>query len=466
MLAETYTCNRSLAVATGSRAKGLQQRSLEVLDQLGVAERVLSFGRTDLPTQIHDGAKVVTELNTTSGWPPSDAVPYPDLLWIPQWRVEQVLRELLGAFGVRVELAHELTDLAQDADSVTATVRHHGHPAELRADYVVGCDGGHSAVRQLLGIAFDGETFTEEQGLVGDVEVDGLDRDHGHIWAAPDRGFLGLTPLPSTDAFQLQASVPWDPRPEPSLETFQRIVDEVAGVPELRLRKATWLSSAQVNVRMVDRYRAGRGLLAGDAAHCHSPAGGQGMNTGIQDAHNLGWKLAHVLRGADPALLDTYQEERLPVARRVLDDSEARRRRASEHGVNGLRGLAADRDTSGLTISYRDSSLSEDWPAPSGDLRAGDRAPDAVNRDTGERLFDLLRGPQWNVLVFGDTPQALDGDVRVHPIGEQWQAHDTYGVDQNAVFVVRPDGHLGFVARQATDEPLSRYLSTSGALSR
>jgi flavin-dependent dehydrogenase len=328
-----------------------------------------------------------------------------------------------------------------------------GVSSSVRADYVVGCDGGHSAVRRLLGFSFLGETFEEDRGLVGDVELEGLDRDHGHLWSDPERGFLGLTPLPSTDLFQLQAAVSWTS--SPSLANFRRIVDEVAGMPGLRIRRATWLSSGRVNVRMVDRYRIGRGLVAGDAAHCHSPAGGQGMNTGIQDAHNLGWKLAGVLRGADESLLDTYEQERLPVARKVLADSENRRRRAASEGVDGLRGLAADQDTSGLTISYRGSRLAVDRPGPGDGLRAGDRAPDAIHRDTGRRLFDLFRGPHWTVLSFG-VP-SLD-EVGAHTIDEAWQAHATYGVDGPAVFVVRPDGYLGLVSRDDAVAPVRQYL--------
>ena len=145
---------------------------------------------------------------------------------------------------------------------------------------------------------FEGETWTSERMLIGDVQVDGLDRDHWHSWPNTEMGWVALCPLPGTNSFQFQAQIGPDEPDEPSLERFQQIVDERTGGMDIRLHEATWLSLYRANVRMVDRYRVGRVFLAGDAAHVHSPAGGQGMNTGIQDAYNLGWKLGAALNGA------------------------------------------------------------------------------------------------------------------------------------------------------------------------
>ncbi|QWF84626.1 FAD-dependent monooxygenase [Amycolatopsis sp. CA-230715] len=449
--------DKASAFSTASRAKGLQQRSLELFDKLGIAEALLADGRTSMPARVYQGETVLTEIVTTSGWDPGPAIPYPDLLWIPQWRVEQELRALLANHGVQVELGTEVVDIHQDRTGVTATTR----DGAIRAAYLVGCDGGHSTTRRLLGIPFDGETFEEEQGIVGDVRLDGtdlFDHAHSHLWST-EHGFLGLTPLPGTDQYQFQASLPkW--RAEPSLATFQRIAAEVAGTARLHIREVTWASTARLNVRMAERYREGRALLAGDAVHCHSPAGGQGMNTGIADAVNLGWKLADAVRGADPAVLDTYQEERLPVARAVLADSERRRRAVTDGGVAALEGKAADRATSGLTTSYHGSSLGLDLPA-SGAPRSGDRAPDAVNRRTGERLFDLFRGPQWTFLVFGFPALAAGLGEHAHQIGPEWEAERTYGVSGDALFAVRPDGHLGLALRGGSPEPGLRHLAQS-----
>lgn len=444
--------------STASRAKGLQQRSLELFDNLGIAKALLAAGRTSMPARVYRGETLLTEIVTTSGWEPGPAIPYPDLLWIPQWRIEQELRALLASYGVRVELGNEIIGIRQDDAGVTATTR----TGTIRAAYLVGCDGGHSTTRRLLGIPFDGETFEKEQGIVGDVRLDEtgpFDHLHSHLWSN-ERGFLGLTPLPGTDQFQFQASLPRWPA-EPSLATYQRIAAEVAGTPELHIREVTWASTARLNVRTAARYREGRALLAGDAAHCHSPAGGQGMNTGIADAVNLGWKLADVVRGADPAGLDSYQEERLPVARAVLADSERRRRAVADGGVAALEGKAADRETSGLTTSYHGSSVGLDLPTVSAP-RSGDRAPDAVNRRTGERLFDLFRGPHWTFLVFGFPALASRLGPNAHQIGQEWEAEHAYGVTGDALFAIRPDGHIGLALRGGSPEPGLRYLARSG----
>jgi 2-polyprenyl-6-methoxyphenol hydroxylase-like FAD-dependent oxidoreductase len=283
-----------------------------------VIDRVLASVATHLPHRKYRGAEVVAEVDPEAGLVPTPAVPYPVGLLIPQWRVEQVLRERLADFGVAVERGAELRGFTQHADGVTAVVGEE----QLQARYLVGCDGGRSTVRKALGLSLRGETPDVQLMAVGDVEVDGLGRDAWHQWFAGDGGIM-LCPLPGTKAFQVQASheLDQDGAPlEPTLDRFQQTFDRVAGVPGVRLHDLGWRSSYRVNVRMVDQLRAGRVFLAGDAAHVHPIAGGLGMNTGIQDAYNLGWKLGLVLAGdATEGLLDTYEEERLPIASWLLD---------------------------------------------------------------------------------------------------------------------------------------------------
>jgi 2-polyprenyl-6-methoxyphenol hydroxylase-like FAD-dependent oxidoreductase len=302
----------------GSRGKGLSPRSLEVLDDLGVVGQLLTSGVTHLPHRKYRGAQVVAETDPGDGRVSTPDVPYPTGLLIPQWRVEQALRERLAEFGVAVESGAELGDFSEDADGVTATVA----GTRIQARYLVGCDGGRSTVRRGLGLRLHGETPDVQLMAVGDVGVEGLGRDAWHQWFADD-GAIMLCPLPGTDVFQVQAShelAPDGTPLEPTLETFQRTFDRVAGIPGVRLHDLTWRSSYRVNIRMVDRLRVGRVLLAGDAAHVHPIAGGLGMNSGIQDAYNLGWKLGLVLSGeATPDLLDTYDEERLPIASWLLN---------------------------------------------------------------------------------------------------------------------------------------------------
>ena len=269
------------------------------------------------------------------------------------------------------------------------------------------------------------------------------------------------------------------------LESLQRLFDERAGTPGVHLSNSRWLSVWRPNIRMVDRYRTGRIFLAGDAAHVHSAAGGQGLNTGVQDAYNLGWKLAAVLHGAPDALLDTYQAERLPVAEGVLSTTSIRHREFQRDFSQAVNTLIAGKETfadpSQLSITYRGSRLSRDLDDTTG-IRAGDRASDAacVRAQSGEhvRLFDLFRGTHFTLLVFGDQPvpqlpAVYDGSVHTYTIAlpentvaltehllvdRDGQAHRAYGITGSALILVRPDGYIGLTGGSPGQEPIIDYL--------
>lgn len=414
---------------TGSRGKGLQPRSLEVFDDLGVLDAMLAEG-TDYPTiRRYANGNVVWEGRMHEPVEPTEAVPYPNILLLPQPRTEQLLRDRLATLGGRVEHGVELIDVEQHDDGVTARL---STGERITVDYLVGADGGRSVVRKRLGIGFEGETYETERMLIGDVLADGLDRDHWHIWANPAEPgrWLAMCPLPGGELFQLVAPVDADEEPELTLKALQRAVDAATG-GGVRLRELTWSSVYRPNIRMVDRFRVGRVFLAGDAAHVHSPAGGQGLNTGIQDAYNLGWKLAAVLTGAPAELLDTYEEERLPVAAEVLGISTRLHRSAS---------LGRGPETDQLRITYRGTTLAGE---PSdGALQAGDRAPDALCGN-GVRLFDLFRGPHVTLLAFGTELAASYGDeVRAYEVD------CAYGVEEGSYVLVRPDGYVGLITRE------------------
>jgi 2-polyprenyl-6-methoxyphenol hydroxylase-like FAD-dependent oxidoreductase len=296
--------DRAPEFPTGSRGKGLSPRSQEVLDDLGVVDRILASGVSHLRHRKYQGTEVIAEVDPQADQVPTPGVPYAAALMIPQWRVEQILRARLDGLGVTVERGAELHDFQQDADGVTATVGEE----RIHARYLIGCDGGRSTVRKALGLPMRGETPDMQIMAVGDVQVDGLGRDAWHQWFTDD-GVVMLCPLPGTDVFQIQASpeLDADGTPlEPTLERFRQTFDRVAGLPGVRFHELAWRSTYRVNVRMVDRLRVDRVFLAGDSAHVHPIAGGLGMNSGIQDAYNLGWKLGLVVAGqASPALLDT-----------------------------------------------------------------------------------------------------------------------------------------------------------------
>src|ERR1700691_4711852 len=385
----------------GSRGKGVQPRSLEVLEDLGVIDRILANGRFHLPFRAYDGATVLGDHDMHADRVPTPEVPYASPLIIPQWRVEQILRDRLAAYGGRVELSTELMGFEQERDGVTATLGRPDGIEQLVTEYMVGADGGRSFVRKELGVGFEGETWKHERMLVGDVQVDGLDREHWHSWPKHAAGWVALCPLPATDTFQFQAQIAADEPDEQTLERFQEITHERTGRSDIRLYGATWLSLYRANVRMVDRYRVGRVFLAGDAAHVHSPAGGQGMNTGIQDAYNLGWKLGEVLAGAPGELLQTYEEERLPIAAAVLGITTKLHRTSFTGKLSDQR---RGPETLQLGLHYRGSSLARDERDLPASVEAGDRAPDAPCHDaTGRpiRLFDLFRGPHFTLLAFG-----------------------------------------------------------------
>ena len=285
-----------------------------------------------------------------------------------------------------------------------------------------------------------------------------------------------LCPLPGTNAFQVQASheLDQDGSPlEPTLERFQQTFDRIAGVPGVRLHSLAWRSSYRVNVRMVDQFRVGRVFLAGDAAHVHPIAGGLGMNSGIQDAYNLGWKLGLVLAGhATSGLLATYETERLPVASWLLDITSERLNAvldAIKEKGGGVDAVSSPELTQ-LMLRYPWSRLSRPTASRPTGPRPGDRAPDAPLRDaiTGSpvRLFDLFRGPHFTLLGLGERSAPALGDVEtdivkpylVGPGGilDDGHAARAYGTD--ALILVRPDGYIGLVADPAETGAVAEYL--------
>ena len=481
----------SPAPFAGSRAKGLQPRTLEVFDRLGLAEEVVAAGLTELPFRQYDpegGHRDVPR----PGLGARPDVPWPSPLLIPQWRTEAALRGRLEALGGSIEYGTTLTSAVDGRGWVTATLERSGQAQEIEVAWLVGCDGGHSTVRHAAQLRFLGETDEGMRMLVGDIQVNGIDRQHWHTWRGADGAFLSMAPLAGTDnAFQIQIAIGPNARDDTSLENFQRFVDERTGRSDIRLSEPTWTSLWRANVRMVEHYRAGRMFIAGDAAHVHTPAGGQGMNTGIQDAFNLGWKLAAVQRGAGESLLDTYEAERLPVARHVLGLSNRLAATAVSAETQGM--LARDEDTFQLGIRYRESPLSRELRSAPGSMQAGDRAPDArglLDRNGGEhRLFDLFRGPRATLVAFGTawSPQlegliAMAADelraIRIVPTGTALpdkpdldtftdtggHAAAAWEADADALFVVRPDGVLGFAADHSRVDDLASWLHLAGLM--
>ena len=491
--------DRALDRAHESRALAVQPRTLEVLAASGISDELVRRGNPAVRFEMHAGNRAIELPLFDPGTRDTD---FPFLLFVSQAVTEEVLDHHLAGRGVRVERGVQLTGLTWDADAGIAAVRHEGGATEsIRARFVAGCDGVRSTVRQQAGIAFLGGTYPQTFALA-DLEVDGLAADRAHGYLA-DRGVMLFFPLGRPASWRMIAMRPaegWppphgaDPSAPTTLADLQALAADTAG-SGIRLHDPVWLTDFRLQHRHADRYRAGRAFVAGDAAHVHSPAGAQGMNTGIQDAWNLGWKLALVARGvADPALLDSYDAERAPVGRLVVrfTDRAFAVATSTARVVRFLRGrvvprvvpLAARvgpararafRTLAELDIGYRNSpAVQEGRPRIRGGPRAGERVPAApvARHDTIVSLQRELGGPGFHLLLCG-PPQAWDGvpaGVATHALDRTpapGVLHDADGTAMRllgvraggaAHYLVRPDGHVAYRAAGVDLSGLRAYL--------
>ncbi|MDA3649406.1 FAD-dependent oxidoreductase [Saccharopolyspora indica] len=463
--------DRDAKFTTASRGKaGIQPRTQEVFDDFGIVDEVLKLGTTRLPFRRFHRDRIVSEAIPYEANDPRPDAPYRRLLFVRQSLVEGVLRDRLAETGNSVERGVKLLRFEQHAGGVVATLESEGGAEEVTADYLVGCDGGASTVRKALGLEFRGFTEEDRKLLVGDVEVDGLDPDAWYQWYDMERGILLLCPLADTNTWQIQASPPADADGAPmgpSLAAMQTAVDRITGMP-IRLSNPTWLSTMKRNVRMVDTMRVDRVLLAGDAAHVHPVTAALGANTGVQDAYNLGWKLARVItRGAGDGLLDTYERERVPIAEWTLKtacDAGDLIFAAMLDGKGGAeKGLTEE--SLQLGLHYREGPLSRDL-VDAGAVRAGDRAPDSPcpgSVDGATTLFDAFRGPHLTLIGVGPTTAAAletvsdqHGDVHTVLLTEHPEA---YAGPDDRLVLVRPDGYIGLVAPADDARAVLDYLA-------
>ncbi|WP_405867851.1 FAD-dependent monooxygenase [Streptomyces sp. NBC_01515] len=438
----------------GSRAKGIQPRTQEVFEDLGVLHEAHAEGGPYPLAGLHLGP-VTAPWKMQQRSKPTPDVPYPNILLLPQHRTDAILHRLLARLGLDIEYGVALASFEQGADGVTTTL---STGERVRSKYLVGADGGASAVRMATGLGFVGDTDDTDKTLIIDCTIDGLSRDRWHMWP---RASAGACPLPHSDQFQVMIRLKTGDTPD--LE-HAALADRFHALTGLKLRDITWTSAFRPNVRLVEHYRVGRAFLAGDAAHVHTPAGAQGLNTGVQDAYNLGWKLAQVIAGAPDSLLDSYEAERLPIAAGVLGKSSELYQSLSKHRVAGLKRGDEERQ---LGLSYTGGPLAPaDAPATK-TLHVGDRAPDAPCTAPGtRRLFDIYRGPHFTLLAFGpNATEALanlmwpaeGAELRRYAVrgghgidsdritDDTGRLADIYGVDGDALVLVRPDGYIGTI---------------------
>ncbi|MFE2912003.1 FAD-dependent monooxygenase [Kitasatospora indigofera] len=494
-----------------AKAVGIQPRTLEIWDAMGLAREALDAALPMLGQLTYIDGKPGPRIDLDL---PAD-IPY-GFAAIPQYATERLLTAHLAGYGTAVERGTELIDLGQDADGVRAVLRTPEGREDVQARYLIGCDGAHSPVRRAMGIRFDGDAFPE-QYMLGDVEVDwdlpagfGLRVVHHDAEGRVD-DVLVCIPLPGRGRYRMSMLVPAELEAvaavggtngevahglesgrTPQLRHIQTVLDRLSPTPTTA-SGLRWSSVFRISHRLVDRYREGRVLLAGDAAHIHPPTGAQGMNTGVQDAYNLAWKLALVVGGtAAEGLLDTYQGERHPIGEEVVG-------RTVRHSRAGVEADPDDFTTvllreAQLLVNYRDSPLVDGPAAWGGPGPApGDRAPDCggLARDLARyplRLFDLLRGPHHTLLLHAgpDTPAELlhrcagaataaaHGLLDVYvvlapdarPAGVQLPCvrdaegafAAAYAARPGEAVIVRPDGYVGARCHPADPEQLVARL--------
>lgn len=492
-----------------SRALIVHARTLELLQLWGLGERLVARGSPSLRMEAWVAGRPAVELNIHDLG--IQDTRFPVLLTLSQAETERALLEHAAAVGVSPARGQRLVSFTQDEAGVSATLDTPSGPRTVRARWLVGADGAHSAVRKGLGLRFEGDRYPQDF-VVADVQVEGVPRDRVVLQVQRDH-MLAWFPLPDRMRLMTIREPSEVEAPAPTLAELQARVDELSAY-KATLQSASWMSAFRLHHRGVDSYRAGRVFVAGDAAHIHSPAGGQGMNTGIQDGLNLGWKLAQVALGeANPAILDSYEEERLPVGHRLLSFTDRLFKFATSTNpvLWTLRDLMARsvvphvtsapalrarafRFASQLAIRYRHSALTRSagaapHPGP------GERLPDAALTQPGgapDRLHAQLDGLRWTLLAVAG-PQAAPVelaafDAQLAAALERWPAQATpvFVVREEPVgappprrlrldeagalaerlntpglslLLVRPDGHIAWRTEDWAVEPLERWLA-------
>lgn len=494
-----------------SKALILHVRTQEVLEAMGAIAPVKAESKPLRQVELHAYGKHIGHW-TLDG---IDS-PHPHPVIIGQNRTEHILEQHLNNLGVKVDWQVETTGFQQDGDGVTVNLRHADVREEKsRAKWLVGCEGAHSIVRKQLGLSFEGGRYENEQFIQADAKIRWtLPKGVSYLFLT-SAGYMMVIEMPD-DIVRVFISLP-DPDPTndtaPSLQEVQDALNKLGG-NDAELYDPVWLARYRTSHRRADRFREGRVFVAGDAGHVHVPIGGQGMNTGIQDAFNLAWKLAYVLKGvAHPQLLDSYNSERHPVAvallegtdkayRNILHPNKLLQNTARVFGPFIMRMESVQirfRNTlEEIEVGYKDSSLAADFSGNSGPA-AGERAPDALIVRLSDkqtiRLFEVFEGTHWTLLllsgkqtnsksykqlveigqiintkygkhitthlVVADTapPANLNWDGSIL-MDRQHYLHTKYDVGYARLYLVRPDWYIGFRGHSSDSHNLLAYLAS------
>jgi len=470
--------DRNAGPGTHSRAMAVQARTLELYRQLDLVDEIVAGGLRNPAINMWVKGEQRARLSFRDAG--RGLTPYPFVLIYPQDRHEQVLVRRLEEAGVRVERNTELLGFEQDGTGVVARLRGPAGETTCKAAWLAGCDGAHSIVRHQLGTGFEGGTY-EHTFYVADVDVTGPsangeihvsleDGDFAALFAYDQHGSARLIGAVRDEALREGREIEFD-------DVRQRAISSLG----LTIERVNWFSTYRVHHRVTGHYRVGRVLLAGDAAHVHSPAGGQGMNTGIGDAVNLAWKLAHVLQGRAPeGLLDSYETERKAFARKLVETTDrafsfvvaeggfadfvrthiAPLFASAAYGIDPVRSFMF-RVLSQMGIHYPDSPLSSGHV---GHVRGGDRLP--WTGYGGPDNHAPLSAIAWQVHVYGDVRPALEAWCAGRGIAldrYDWcDACQAAGLARDAVYLVRPDTYVALVDRAGDRDTLEAYFTSRG----
>ena len=463
---------------TTSRALAVQARTLELYSQIGLADAVVAHGRKVLAANLWVAGKNIAR--AVFGEMGAGLSPFPYAQIFPQDEHERLLIERLAGAGVEVERRTELLDFEEAGGRVRAHLkREDGTLETCEAAHIAGCDGAHSSVRDALEIGFPGGTYTH-LFYVADVDASGAAMN-GELHVALDAtDFLAVFPLTGEGRARLVGTVREEAEHEHENLSWNDVSQRVLEWMRIDIKRVNWFSTYRVHHRVADHFRKGRAFLVGDAAHIHSPVGGQGMNTGIGDAVNLAWKLAAVVHErADPSILDSYEPERIAFARRLVATTDLAFTGVTSAGaiarlvrlqivpillplitrLSSLRRLMF-RTISQTAVNYRGSSLSE---GRAGAVHGGDRLPWVADvNGLDEDNFTPLISLDWQVHVYGDASPEIRSacDERRLPLHAfPWRPEmGRTGLRRDAIYLVRPDGYVALADPEGSAATVTRYL--------
>lgn len=476
--------DKSSGVTDYSKALGVHARTLEIYEQLGIADKAIAQGTIAGKVRMLAGAQVRGEVDLSNMGAGLSRYPY--MLVLEQSKNERLLYEYMQAHGKVVHWQTELLDFSQAAGSVTAQVKTTTGVSTIEAGYMVGCDGPRSPVRHGLGLAFEGSTFARTF-YVADVQIDWqFSHDALHVCLARNSG-MAFFPMPGEKRYRIVGAFPegFDKEEGETLyEEIEQYIKLQSGI-HLDISHVNWFSTYKVHTRHVERFSSGRCFLAGDSAHVHTPAGGQGMNTGIQDAYNLAWKLAFVLQGkADAKILETYNHERLENAKHLVQTTDRMFNLVSSQSwlVKFMRtivipplakyilGLQAVKNRffpfiSQIGISYRTSPLSHHEGDHAFAVKAGDRMPWFLL--DGMSIYDKLQGPRFHLLTFANVSIEKQGntsesrvtdmmDYQVLPLSAE--VIRAFGTNMPFNVLLRPDNHIAMISAATSADQIKAYI--------